>query len=165
MRRRTLFFLGVLSAACGSSTPTNFAGSYNLALVDGPNDCNVKGWNAGAAANVPATITQDNTYAQLTVAGGTLTGDLLALFLGSNSFPATVDGDVLTANYLGPQPQTLTGTTCTYHVRIQLNMTLDAQDQVTGQLSYVPVTTGDPSCGVLNSCTNTQTVAGSRVGP
>lgn len=166
MRWTKLLVLGAVSAACGNSTPTNFAGTYNVTLVDGANDCNISGWTPGTAnPNITATITQDGAFAQLSVPSGTATGFLLVLFLGTNSFPGDVEGDQFTTNYLGTKQQTVNGTNCTYNVRAQLSLTLAADDSVSGSLTYVPVTNGDASCGVLNACSNSQSVVGSRTGP
>lgn len=166
MRLGKTFLLGVFCAACGSGAPTNFAGTYTVTVIDGTNDCQFNDWKQGnASTNITATITQDVGTAQLVFPSSTLLGTFLILYLGSNSFSGTVTGDNFTANLLGTKSTTVQGTNCTYAVNMHLEVTLDSQNNLSGTLTYTPSTNGDPSCGVLNTCTNSQTVTGARVSP
>ncbi len=162
MKRRTLVTIAILSAAC-SSTPTNFAGSYAVTVVEGANNCGSSGWTAGSSTNLTAQITQDGQIAQFTIPSNTVPGAYLLLVLGTNTFSGTVTANEFTATYLGTKQSTQG--TCTATVNTTLDVKLDANSVLSGTLTFTPVTNGDPSCGVLNQCTNTDTISGSRTGP
>ena len=161
MSWRKLFLLGILAVACGNTPPTNFAGSYAITIVNGDNGCQLQNWKVGdASTNITATVTQDSGLAQLTIPTNTLAGAYLLLVLGTNTFSGTVSGDEFTANYLGTPSQTQNG--CTYTTKATLDVTLDANSVISGTITYTPQTNGDASCGVLNTCSYSQTVSGTR---
>ncbi len=165
MHKGKLFFIALAAAACGGGggTPTNFAGTYTVTVVDGADNCGLgNGWTSGSSTSgIPAQITQDGAVAQLTVNGGV--GALLSFFVGTNSFAGDVKGDTFTANFLGTKQQAQGA--CSYTTNTKLEITLDANNVVSGTIDYTPATNNNASCGVLSSCTNTQTVSGSRTGP
>lgn len=155
--------MGILTAAC-SSTPANFAGSYAATVVEGANNCNFGGgWTEGSSTSVTAQITQDGSDAQFTVPTSTGVGLFLLFALGTNTFAGKVVGNDFTATYLGTK-QTQQGA-CTYTVNTKLDVTIDGNNVISGTIGFTPATNGDPSCGTLNQCTNTDTVSGSRTGP
>jgi hypothetical protein len=161
MHWNKLFVLGILSAACGSSTPTNFAGTYTITIVDGANACQFPNWNPGdASTNITAQITQDASLAQIMFPPNTLVGAYMLVVLGTDSFSGQVTGNEFKASYLGSKP--ITQGSCTYNVKVDLDVTLDTNDLVSGTLTYTPLTNGDASCGALNACSNVQTVNGAR---
>jgi len=161
MVSRKLFLLGILAAACGNTPPTNFAGSYALTIVNGDNACQLQNWKAGdSSTNITADITQDSGLAEITIPGNTLAGAFLLLTLGTSTFSGTVTGNELTATYLGTQTQTQNA--CNYTTKATLDVTLDANSVVSGTITYTPQTNGDASCGVLNTCSYSQTVSGTR---
>jgi hypothetical protein len=160
MRLPKLVLLGFLYA-CSSSTPANFAGTYNTTFVEGANDCNLANWTQGSsAANIQVQFTQDASTAQLTVNG--LVGTYLQLVLGTKSFPGTVNGNVFTANYLGPAT---TNGNCTSSTNITISVTIDGNNNLSGTITLTPKTNADASCGVLNTCSNQDVVTGARTGP
>lgn len=156
-------FLIAFAVACGAGTPTDFAGTYTITVVDGPNNCALgTGWTDGSSSsNISATITQDGSTAQLDVTG--LTAVYLNLVVGTSTFSGSVKADTFSATYLGTKTQTQGA--CSYTTNVNLSITLDTNGVVSGTIDYVPKTNNDPSCGVLNTCTNTQTVSGSRTAP
>ena len=161
MHKGKLFAFVVAAVAC-SSTPTDFAGTYSVTVVDGADNCGFgNGWSNGASlSNIKVTITQDGSQAQATVTGGV--GTLLTLVDGTSAFSGTVTDSTLTATIVGKQ--TTTGS-CTYTIPSTLTVSIDSNNNLSGTIAYTPKTNGDASCGNYNSCTNTQTVSGARTGP
>ncbi len=149
-------------AACGSSPPTNFAGDYSVQLVNGANDCGFANWTAGSASNVKITMTQDGSTAQFTV-DDVFAAAYLNLVVGASTFVGSVKDDTFSATFLGVK--TATQGACTYKVNTKLSMTLDSNNVLSGTLTYTPATNADASCGVLNTCSQSQTVSGSRTSP
>ncbi len=153
--------LGFVVVAC-SSNPVDFTGNYNLTVTDGTNNCGFGSWTEGQASNVPATITQDPSNmsaAQVTITG--FTGHL-DLVLGTHTFAnAVVKGDTLDANVVGTPHLTVQNTACGYTVNAHMQLTLSGNN-LNGTIDYTPQTNGASSCGALNSCTNSETISGSR---
>jgi len=148
-------------AACSSSTPTNFAGTYSVTITDNANTCGFANWTQGnTSAGIPITFTQDGSTAQLNIQG--VVGAYLALVIGTSSIQGTVSGDTFTGEYLGTK--TATQGTCSYTVNMKVSATL-ANNVLSGTLTYTPITNSDPTCGALNTCSNTQTVSGNKTGP
>ncbi len=159
--------LGLFALACSSNAPADFTGNYDVTVTDGTNNCGFGNWNDGqATSNITASISQDASamsVAQVTVTG--LTALTLDLVLGTHTFSnAQVKGDTLTANVLGTPKLTVQGTACGYTVNAHMELTLSG-NTINGTIDYTPQTNGDASCGVLNSCTNTQTISGARPAP
>jgi hypothetical protein len=156
---RTVGFLA-FALACSGSTPVDFAGMYSVTVQDGAtNPCNLKNWTAGSStANIPVTMTQDNTTAEFTVGG--VAGDYLTLVIQTSSFPGTVMGDTFNATYLGTTP--LTQQSCTYYLDLALQATLTNDSTMNGTLTYTTMTNGDPTCGALSTCSQQQIVSGVR---
>jgi hypothetical protein len=161
MRLPTLLLVAV-SLACGGGAPANFAGTYSVTVVDGANNCNLANWTPGnSAGNIPIQITQDNTLAQVTIQG--LVGGLLSLEIGTNVFSGTVSGNTFTATHLGTNTQTQQS--CMYTVNTTISSTVDANNNLSGTITYTPKTNSDPTCGALQTCVNQQTFTGARTGP
>jgi hypothetical protein len=155
-----------LVAACSGGGAADFSGDYTITASNGTNDCQIANWDtAQPATGITVTITQDPT--NLAVAQLTFTG-LWALYFdvveGTHIFSgARVNGDQLDVTVLGTKTVTPQGTSCGYTVNAHLQLTLTG-NTVNGSIQYKPVTNGDPSCGVLNACSNSQTISGSRPG-
>lgn len=156
-----LALIGCL-AACSSSPPTNFAGDYSVQLVDGANDCGFANWTAGSTSNVKVTMTQDGSTGQFTV-DDALIAAYLNLVVGASTFVGSVKDDTFSASFLGVK--TVTQGACSYTVNTKLSMKLDSNNVLSGTLTYTPATNDDASCGVLNTCSDSQTVSGSRTSP
>lgn len=166
MHKRPLFCIAFAAAAVAvacSSTPTSFAGSYTVTVVDGPNACNLQNWTEGSStSNIAVSFSQDGSIAQLNVQG--LLGVYLLALEGSSVVSGMVTGDDFTATLLGTK--TITQSACEYTLNTKLDVTLDSKGVLSGTLTYIPVITkSDPSCGALTTCTQQQTVSGSRTGP
>jgi hypothetical protein len=161
MHKGKLIAIAMVAAACGGGTPTNFAGTYTITVVNGANDCNSAGWTQGdSSTNITAQITQDGTTAQLQIPTNTLAGAYLLLAIGTNSFAGIVQGDDFTATLLGTKSTTQGG--CIFTINTKLDVTLDTNGVISGTLTYTPATNHDASCGTLETCSNQQTVSGSR---
>ncbi len=159
MKFGKLLAIGALAACSG--TPTNFAGSYTVAVTNQANTCGFANWQDGNTTSaIPVTFTQDGSTAQLNIQG--LVGAYVALITGSSSIQGTVSGDTFTGEYLGTKA--VTQNACSYTVNMKVVATL-ANNVLSGTLSYTPITNGDPSCGTLNACSNSQTVSGNKTGP
>ncbi len=161
MHKGKLIAFAIAAAAC-SSTPTNFAGTYTVTVVDGADNCNLgNGWTSGnSTSNISATITQDGQVAQLTIGG--LTAVYLDLVVGTATFSGSVTGDSFTSSFLGSKTQSQGA--CTYSLELALQISIDANNNLSGTITYTPKTNDDVSCGTLQSCSNTQTVSGARTG-
>ncbi len=169
MRYRTLFslaFTGFVVAACSGGGAADFSGDYTVTVTNDTNNCGFANWTAGqASTGITVSITQDPTnmsVAQLNFTG--LTALYLDLVVGTHIFSgAQVTGDQLDVTVLGTKTATLQGTACGYTVDSHLRITLTG-NTINGTIDYTPRTNGDPSCGALNACTNSQTVSGARPG-
>ena len=161
MTFRKLFVLAALSAAC-SSAPTNFAGTYSLTTTENANACNFPNWTPGSSSSgIPATFTQDGTTAQLNIQGAW--GVIINAYVGTSSFQGSVSGNTFTSEYLGSKSAAQGA--CTYTANISISSSLDGNNVLSGTLTITPVTNKDPSCGVLDTCSNNETVSGARTGP
>jgi phosphoenolpyruvate carboxylase len=154
---RVLGFLA-FALACGSSTPVDFAGTYTMTVVNGQNPCNFANWTAGDSdGNIPVTITQDATVTSLAVGG--LTGAYLDLVFSTSSFNGMVTSDTFTASAISKQA---TQQTCVYNVNLAIQATLTNTTNLNGTLTYTATTNNDPTCGVLDTCSQQQTLIGTR---
>ena len=162
MTFRKLFVFSAFSFACGSSAPTNFAGTYTLTTTENANDCSLPNWTQGSSTTFTATFTQDGTNAQITVQGAAAL--FLDVYVGTPTFQGTVSGDTFTTEYIG----TKTGTqgTCSFTVNIGISASLNSNNVISGTITLTPVTNHDAACGAMNTCVdNTETVSGNRTSP
>jgi hypothetical protein len=150
----------VLVAACGSTdTPTaDVSGKYTLSLTKKNNGCAFANWTVGETSQgVVMTVTQNANTATGTVEG--LGAVALDLVLGTHVFSGTVTGSV--ADLQANGSRAASQGTCAYTVNAHVNLVLTG-NAVNGSIVYAPKTNGSADCGVLNSCTSTQDIAGSR---
>lgn len=142
---------------CGGD-PADVAGSYTIAVTNGPNGCNFDSWTEGATSEgIPVAITQDGASASALVQG--LTGVLLDLLLGSHVYTGQVDGNSMTLVIYGQNAATQGNCTFTY------NSTIDADidgDVLTGQIRYEAATVGNPDCAAIEGCATIQYFNGTR---
>jgi hypothetical protein len=149
--------LAVAAGAC-SSDPVDAAGTYTVAITNGPNGCGFEQWTEGdQATGIGMVITQDGADVQATVQG--LTGAYLDLVLGSHVFVGTVDGNDLDLEIIGTRSATQGN--CTYTVTARVNAELSG-DALSGTIDYVTVTNHHPECGTKESCASQQLFNGTR---
>lgn len=147
--------IALLLASCESS-PADFAGMYTINLTNGANQCDVMGWTVGESSTSTVVITQSDANATVEVQG--LARTYLDLVVGAHTFQGTISGDHLDA--------TLTGRagsegSCAYTLMIDLSADLDG-DVLIGELRWYARTNNLPDCGVYNTCTNRQSMNGTR---
>lgn len=147
--------------ACSGGTPTNFAGAYTLTTTENANNCNIASWTPGSTATFQATFTQDGANAQINIQGAAAI--VFDYVVGVHTFAGSVSGNEFTSEYIGTK-STAAGA-CSYTYNITIDAKLDSNSVLSGTVTITPVTNNDPSCGVLNACSNTETVSGNRTGP
>jgi hypothetical protein len=151
---------GGMFAAC-SSSPSNIAGDYTVAVTNGSNGCNFPNYTVGNQnTGVAVTITQTGSNATAVVSG--LSALALDAVLGSDSFTGTVDGDAADLTVQGTKSMT-TGN-CTYTYNGEIAATLDT-NSLNGTLTYTGATNNSSDCGTIQGCVTTQDFAGSRPPP
>lgn len=160
MRTLRLCVLSVLTgltlASCGDD-PANVAGTYTISLTNGPNGCELDSWEEGATSTgTTVVITQEGDAISADVQG--VAGTYLDLIVGSSMFEGTVSGSHLDARLTG---RALTQGSCAYTVLIDMDADLDG-DVLQGSLTWFAQTNALESCGILNTCRNTQAFNGTR---
>jgi hypothetical protein len=154
MRRLLLL---CLAAACGGD-PADVAGTYDVSVTNGDNDCNLLDWDVGeSTTDITVEITQNGETISAEVTGGA--GLFFEAALGSNVFTGTVDGDHLSLAITGENEFAMNECDYTFDAEIEADLDGDALD---GTIYYRPVTDDDPDCGALNDCVNTQALVGTR---
>jgi hypothetical protein len=139
MRTSTLLALSLTALGLIGCAPADVAGTYTVALSNGPNDCAFDGWDAsGEATGVGVTVTQDEENVSLDV-----TGLIESLFLngilGSDTFTGTVSGNHVSATILGTVNRTDSG--CSAGYRLIANLEADLRgDVLEGDIEYAPQT-------------------------
>ena len=150
----------VLVAACGTSdVPTaDVSGKYTLSLTKKNNGCAFANWTVGETAQgVVLTVTQNANTVTGTFEG--LAVVTLDLVLGTHVFTGTVLGS--TADLQANGSRAASQGTCAYTIDAHITMALTG-NAVNGSVVYTPKTNGSADCGVLNACTSTQDISGSR---
>jgi len=161
--KRSILLLSVLLSGCGGSDdfeskPVDVSGSYTMTVTSKANDCGLANWKEGeSAGGIPVTVTQDGKSVNGSIDG--LVGGLVKLWLGSNTFQGTVDGEEVHATNFGTNSTTSGG--CSYTLNMVLDGVLDG-NALQGTLTYEPQTNGSPDCGQLETCQNVQDFVGSR---
>jgi hypothetical protein len=160
--RLTNLALLCFALGCSSSTPANFAGMYSATLVENADNCSLPGWMAGnSVSNIQLTFTQDGSTTQANVGG--LAGLFIQSYIGTDTFSGVTSGNTFTATVLGQNSKNQT--TCTYTVNLNISVTIDSNDNLSGTVTLTPQTNNDPACGVLNMCNNTETLSAARTAP
>lgn len=156
----SLVSLLLVAAACGSTdVPTaDVSGKYTLSFTKKTNGCAFANWTAGETTQgVVLSVVQNGNAVTGTVEG--LAAGALDLVLGTHVFSGTILGS--TADLQANGARAASQATCAYTVDAHVTMTLTG-NTVNGTLLYTPKTNASADCGVLNSCSSTQDLAGSR---
>lgn len=152
--------VGIL-AGCGDSDPVDVSGAYTINITYVSNGCALNPWMADGSVlmAVPFQIAQDEmdrSKVSGTVQG--LVGAGLGLWLGSNVFQGTVEGDEIELALDG-RPAGLGN--CAYTPNASLSGELEG-DLLTGAIRYTYKTNGNPDCAMLTGCLTLQNFNGTR---
>lgn len=150
----------LVATACGSTdVPTaDVSGKYTLSLTKKNNACAFTSWTVGETTQgVTMTVVQNGNTVTGTVEG--LGAAALDLVLGTHVFSGTVLGS--TADLQANGARAASQATCAYTIDAHITMTLTG-NAVNGTLVFTPKTNASADCGVLNACSSTQDLAGSR---
>jgi hypothetical protein len=104
-------------------------------------------------------VTISQTDDSVTAEVGGAAGALLELWLGSNNYTGSVDGNHLELELEGENNMTMG--TCDYHYISIIDADLDG-DVLEGEIRYETVTDGTPDCGELEGCSSVQAFNGTR---
>lgn len=158
---RIHFYLSVVfgvvgASACGSTA--DVGGDYTLALTNHENPCMFSNWMEGdTTTNVPLTITQSDESVTASVGG--LAGTALDIILASHVYTGTIDGEQLDLHIAGTRAASMNG--CAYTLNSDVTAIVDG-DNISGTISYRPLTNSSPDCGYLATCVNVQAFNGTR---
>ena len=146
-------------AACsgndGGVPPADVAGSYTLTVTDGQNGCNVQNFTTNASqTGIGVAITQDGSNVSATV---TSASGLVLMFSAGDTLAGTIEGSEASLSSSSSRMQG----NCAYSTTATANMKF-LGNQVQGTILYTDTGNGSADCGVLQQCTSTQTMSGSR---
>jgi hypothetical protein len=160
MRTIPLALLAVVAcSSSNSSTPANVAGTYTVSVTNGLNGCNVATFTPGAmSTGITVVVTQNGAQVSADVMG--LAGVYLTAGVGSSTLVGQLDGSraALTASANHTQGM------CAYTTTASADITFDG-NTMQGSITYTDSGNGSSTCGVMQSCTNEQMLAGSRPPP
>lgn len=156
MRTIPLALLAVVACSSGNSAPpADVAGTYTLSVTDGMNACQLSTFTTGATSTgVRVQITQNGSSVSAAVMGYS---GLLLGFATGNTLSGTISGSQATLTATGNH----TLNNCAYTTTATADMTFDGK-QVQGTITYTDSGNGSSDCGVLQSCTSSQTFTGSH---
>ena len=158
MRTIPLALVVAAAAACSSNDngpPAQVAGDYTLTVTDNQNGCNVENFTTGdTQTGITVTITQNGSSLSAT---GTGSSGLMLAFATGNTVSGWIDGQE--ASLTSSVNHTQGG--CAYSTTATVNITFSG-NQFEGTVLYTDSGNGSPDCGVMQQCTSTQKVTGSR---
>ena len=156
MLRKLLLGVAAFLGAC-SGEPADVAGTYNVAVTNRDNGCELDSWNEGDQnANIGVVIRQEGESLEAEVQG--IVGGLLVLWLGSGTFTGDVDGDHVELDIFGKNSFDVGG--CSYRFNAVLDAELDG-DFLEGEIRYT-ADANDPDCSGLQGCVTRQSLNGTR---
>lgn len=150
--------------ACGGSDgdgvvgpPADVSGNYRIAVKNTDNGCGYANWEIGKTAeNIELEVTQTDATAKGQVKG--LANFYFAL-LGIGALEGNVSGSSASLTAVGTN--SVKQGQCAYFVRATADFTLTG-NTINGTMTYRNETNHHADCGVLETCTSQQSVAGSR---
>lgn len=153
--------VGVGISACGDDasdgTVSDFAGRYSISVTNTGNDCAFDSWKIGdSLQNIAFDISQNAGEAT-----GELPGlaNLYFLRLGISALSGPVKSGSATLTATGTN--SIKKGNCAYFVKATAALTLTG-NTINGTMSYTPQTNHSSECGVLETCSSVQTIAGNR---
>jgi hypothetical protein len=161
-RPLTLVALAALLVSCDSESPIpNVAGTYTINLTVTKLDCAILPSPIGTEnTGVSVVFTQDpadKKKVTATVQGAI--GLALNVFVGSDSFTGTLTGNSLDLALEGKSK--LSADACAYSQNARLKATVN-KEFLSGTITYSYATNKASDCGIKDTCTDEQTVTGSR---
>jgi hypothetical protein len=159
MRTISIALVAAAAAACSGSNdngPTaQVAGDYALTVTDNQNGCNVENFTTGATqTGITLSIAQNGSSLNATGTGST---GLMLAFATGDTLSGWIDGQE--ASLSSTVGHTQGG--CAYSTTATLNITFSG-NQFQGTVLYTDSGNGSPDCNVMQQCTSTQKVTGSR---
>ena len=147
-----------LVLACGDGDPADLSGSYTVTITNGDNGCMTDGWMEGdSTEGIRIAVTQTGSDVAAVVEG--LVGAYLTATLGSNRFQGRAVGTRLDLTLVGTNEAEIPG--CRFTTDAYLDARVNGQF-IEGTITYEPNTDGAAGCGLLDSCSNEQTLVGTR---
>jgi hypothetical protein len=132
-------------------------GTYNLALTNQENGCDIDGWMTGGTSNLSEKITAMESRLAAEATGSA--GMLLMGWLGTHTFTGPLQGARLDLTLMGTKNSSKLG--CVYTFDLTLDAVLDGT-RLGGSMFYRARTNGVAGCGVLNGCISRQELRGVR---
>jgi hypothetical protein len=158
MRAISFASVTLLAVGCGSGTPADVEGHYSFVVTSRENECNFPGWTTGEVSSpFNVTVNQQDESVSANVEGAV--GGFLALWLGTNVYTGTIDGDDLQLQLLGTNEQTMGSCAFTYNSRI---IGAADDDTLTGRVEYSADGDGDAACASIDGCISYQDFNGIR---
>ena len=157
-RHAVVLAFALIVAGCAS--PANFAGAYsNVVITNGNDMCGLSGWTNGTMTTAPVNIDQAMGASAATLVVNGTAGVYVGVLTGDNHLAGTVSGN--DADFSRDGTTMLMNGACAYTLDMDVSIHLSGE-QISGTVTYTPRTNHDPSCGLLETCHNTQTVLGTR---
>jgi hypothetical protein len=152
----------LLVAACSGSggtvdTPADLAGAYTISVTNTDNGCSYDNWKVGQSAqNIQLDITQTHADVSASLRG---LGSIAFAVLGIGAMSGTVSGSSATVTAVGTNG--VRRGQCAFFVRATASITLTG-NTINGTVTYTNETNHHAECGVLETCSSQQTLAGNR---
>ncbi len=147
--------------ACGDDPPGDVEGNYSLTITNGANGCMTDNWTEGeSSSGTPFVVTRTDASTVGVVEG--LAGVFLQSYVGTNRFQGATAGTRMNLLAIGTTPYSIPGCAFTIDAEVSANV---SGEFLSGEIVYTPNTDGSVACGLLNSCENVQTIAGTRPPP
>jgi hypothetical protein len=151
--------------ACGGSSgdgveaaaPSDVAGKYSISVTSTNNGCNYANWRVGdSAQNIELDVSQSGAEANANVRG---LANIYFALLGIGTLKGSVSGATASVTSVGTN--SIKSGQCAYFVRATVAFTLTG-NTINGTVTYSNETNKHPDCGLLDTCTSQQSLAGSR---
>jgi hypothetical protein len=155
MRTITLVLVAAVAGCSASSEPppAAVAGNYTLTVTDQQNGCSVENFATNASqTGITIAIAQNGGFLSATVMGSS---GLVLAFSTGDTISGTIEGEEASLSSSASHMQG----NCAYSTTATANIAFH-NGQAQGTMLYTDTGNGDPSCGVMQQCTSTQTFTG-----
>jgi hypothetical protein len=141
----------------GGGPPADFEGKYIISVTNTDNGCRYANWTDGETSqNVDFEITQSESQASGNIRG---LANVYFAVMGIGTLSGPVTGNIASISATGTN--SIRQGRCAYVVRATAELTLTG-DRISGTVTYSNETNKHADCGILETCTSQQTVAGNR---
>jgi hypothetical protein len=152
-----VFPLAACSTTSSNGSPADISGNYSVSVTNTNNGCNYANWRVGdTAQNVTFEVTQSGDQASGNVRG---LANIYFAFLGIGTLTGKVTGSSASLSAVGTTG--IKQGQCAYFVRATADFSLTG-NTINGTVTYRNETNHAADCGTLETCTSTQSIAGSR---